>query len=844
MNQTKKGFLLDAAGYFRNQGVDVMAFDDFYPSGHQAGVSIIMHGNRIATCGDIRLEPTPGQWQPIPKQGERTLDREANTITTTLQYPDLAGHLRGFNPMIYPDLELTYKVTVRGEEDQVTVTVDLDKPVPETYLGKLCFNLELFPGTLFDQPWIMDGKQGIFPRQPNGPTLTRESNYVNSLPKVDPAMTADGEHLSRNGGKDGYSPIVADDIVAVPYAAGKRFTLCPDNPLHRLTIESLGTDLKLYDGRMNHNNGWFVLSCEIPAGVAEGAVRWVIRPNVEKAWTYPTVVQVSQVGYHPDQPKTAFLEIDRGVETNEKAILHRLTETGWVEVGELPASDWGNFLRYRYVKCDFTHVTEEGMYQITCGESKSAIFRIAADVYDRGVWQPVLEYFLPVQMCHMRVNEKYRVWHGLCHNDDARMAPVNYNHIDGYVQGDSTLTKYKPGDSVPGLNVGGWHDAGDYDLRVESQSGEFYILSNAYECFGVNYDVTSVDQAAKVTEIHQPDGKNDLQQQIEHGVLSVVAGYRALGRLYRGIICNDLRQYVLLGDGAAMTDGIPGNEDDRWVFTENNPHRELSTAAHLAAASRALKGFNDELAAEALDIAQELYAITDTEKVEGFGGGRIPADKVKAFVESAKVHAACELFLTTGEETYRKFLLSKKEDILQSFTFNGWIVARVVHKLGDADFAASVESACHKLREEYEKLSAETPYGIPYRPHIWGAGWDIQRLGYQYYFLHRAFPEIFGPELMYNALNFVLGCHPGSNTASFASGVGANSATVAYGINRADWSYIPGGVVSGTALIRPDFPELLEFPYLWQQTEYVMGGGSSHYMFLVLATLQELGRKA
>jgi hypothetical protein len=47
-------------------------------------------------------------------------------------------------------------------------------------------------------------------------------------------------------------------------------------------------------------------------------------------------------------------------------------------------------------------------------------------------------------------------------------------------------------------------------------------------------------------------------------------------------------------------------------------------------------------------------------------------------------------------------------------------------------------------------------------------------------------------------------------------------------------------VVSGTALIRPDFPELLEFPFLWQQTEYVLGGGSSHYMFLVLAARQLL----
>ena len=50
--------------------------------------------------------------------------------------------------------------------------------------------------------------------------------------------------------------------------------------------------------------------------------------------------------------------------------------------------------------------------------------------------------------------------------------------------------------------------------------------------------------------------------------------------------------------------------------------------------------------------------------------------------------------------------------------------------------------------------------------------------------------------------------------ASFASGVGARSATVGYGLNRADCSYIPVGVVSGTALIRLDFPELLELPYL------------------------------
>ena len=77
---------------------------------------------------------------------------------------------------------------------------------------------------------------------------------------------------------------------------------------------------------------------------------------------------------------------------------------------------------------------------------------------------------------------------------------------------------------------------------------------------------------------------------------------------------------------------------------------------------------------------------------------------------------------------------------------------------------------------------------------------------------------------------------------AFVSGVGANSLTTAYGFNRADWSYIPGGSASGTALIRPDFPELKHWPFFWQQTEYVMGGGETNFMFLALAADRLYGK--
>ncbi len=815
-------FKLGDSGYFQNHGVNVMAYDDIYPEGHQGGVSLIMHGNRVATNGDIRLEPTPGQWQPVPKQNSRDANIDSNTIVTHLSFPDSSRHMTGFNPMIYPDFVLNYIVQVRGEGDAIIITVDLDRPVPEKLIGKVGFNLELFPGTLFGKPWIMDDQTGIFPPQPNGPTRYEPTNH-NHQGNFNPAGKASIEQLAGSG----FSPIIADDIVSEPYTVGKRFTVRPDDPYSKFTIESKDTDLKLYDGRMNHNNGWFVVRSEVPAGKTKGAIEWVLTPNIVDDWLYKPVIQTSQVGYHPNQSKKAIIELDNRDTKREQAVLFQITDEGEKVVTEGKGVEWGQFLRYNYLIFDFSEVKEDGLYQVRYGDSESSIFRISNNVYDRGVWQPVLEYFLPVQMCHMRVNEKYRVWHDLCHNDDARMAPVNFNHIDGYAQGESTLTKFNPGDVVPGLNIGGWHDAGDFDLRVESQAGETYILALTYEAFGLDYDVTSIDQHVRVTEIHQPDGKPDLLQQIENGALTVIGGYRALGRLYRGIICNDLRQYVMLGDASAMTDNVMGNKDDRWVFTENNPNRELTTAAQMAAAARVLKGFNDTLSVQALEVARELYEITE----------------VTNRSRAAKIHAAVELFLTTNENQYKDYLLQETDYIIQNIGQVGWFLGRAEKRINNSEFSNKVRDALLVFRDRLDQQAAETPYGVPYRPNIWGAGWDIQRFGYNLYFLHTAYPDIFSPKYLFNALNFILGCHPGSNTASFASGVGAVSATVGYGLNRADWSYIPGGVISGTALIRPDFPELLEFPFLWQQVEYVMGGGSSHYMFLVLAAQQLLTNK-
>jgi endoglucanase len=623
---------------------------------------------------------------------------------------------------------------------------------------------------------------------------------------------------------------------AFPMAVGKKFTIAPDVPEQTMVITSLKSDIQLLDGRFYHNNGWFVVRSEIPAGAVKNAIEWIVEPKVVPNFKQKPVVHVSQIGYHPSQKKIASVELDNS-ETNIKNIaLVRLSENGGQETVKTGQPvKWGKYLRFNYCQFDFSDVKKPGMYQLKYDGYTTEPFKIDDDVYERGVWQPTLEYFLPVQMCHMRINEGYRVWHDLCHMDDALMAPIDTNHFDGYLQGPSTLTRFKPYEQVPGLNVGGWHDAGDYDLRVESQSETVWVLAMAYEEFGVRWDQTTVDQVNRIVEIHLPDGKPDILQQIEHGVLTILGGYENLGRLYRGIIENNIRQYVMLGDARSQTDGLKyspalgknektgtesGVMDDRWVFTEENPGRELTTAQGLAAAARVLKGYNDDLAVRCLKVATELY-----DKNKGTSGR----------AASGKINTACELFLTTNDNKYLDDIYGLKDQIARGLSQSGAFIARIWDRCRNEEFRSAVMPGFKQLAERLDGQVKQNPFGVPYSINIWGDGWNIQSLAVKQYFLHKYLPETFSSDLMFNALNFVLGNHPGENTSSFASGVGSRSVTVAYGVNRADWSYIPGGVVSGTGIIRPDFPELKVWPYFWQQTEYVMGGGATNFMFLVLA---------
>ena len=94
----------------------------------------------------------------------------------------------------------------------------------------------------------------------------------------------------------------------------------------------------------------------------------------------------------------------------------------------------------------------------------------------------------------------------------------------------------------------------------------------------------------------------------------------------------------------------------------------------------------------------------------------------------------------------------------------------------------------------------------------------------------------------YKYLNFIYGTHPAHNL-SFVSSVGTHSKEVAYGNNRADFTFLPGGVVPGVLILKSDHPENHEdWPFFWGENEYVVNEAAS-YIFLVNAAEEVLAEK-
>ena len=808
------------SGYFEKPGVNVFVFSSqyngmFYDE-KTAGVELIHHGVRTATGGAIRLQNTPEQWDLIPVLVSRKIDKANNTIEATL---------------LYKEFDFTSRLVVTAKDKGVEISVYLDKPVPEKLAGRAGFNMEFLPAAYFTKSYLMDGAPGNFPLYPSGNTQIKPISQ--KIPQFAGHTTFD----DRGRG---------EFIVPEPLATGKTIVMAPEDPERMVKITAEDANLMLFDGRNLGQNGWFIVRSLLPANKTGKVLSWYLEPNAIANWKRKPVIQFSQVGYHPNQEKTAVIELDKRDMPLKTASLFQVTADGkMVEKLKGNVTNWGRYLRYNYAKFDFSSVKEPGLYLIQYGDQKTNTFSISDSVY-QNIWHPTLDVWFPVQMDHMEVNEAYRVWHGAPFLDDALQAPANWQHFDGYSMGASTQTKYKPYERIPGLATGGWFDAGDFDIQTGSHCNAVLSLVDTWEKFKPIRDETFVDYPTRYVDIHRPDGKPDMLQQIEHGTLNMVAQVKNIGHPVRGIVVPNLHQYHHLGDAINETDNLlydstlkryevegnrSGTLDDRWAFTERTTFLDYYTAAALAAASRALKGFDDTLSQQSLFYAKQLWTEDDSiSKMDTSGFS-------KRFGASLKMSAALQLYITTKEEQYATvFKNAVWQSLDRSLSF-GMMPALQALPYMDDEYKKKLRDYVVKYKAVCDDYSKQNPYGVPIATGGWGGSGGVVNFATANYYANKFYPDIISPEYVYKGLNYIFGCHPYSNI-SFVSSVGTVSKKITYGNNRANFSFIAGGIVPGILVLKPDFPENKEdWPFLWGENEVTVGG-CADYILLANAAEQ------
>jgi len=837
--------------YLDTQGFSVFLYDSTYHpvfvDQKNTAMEMILHGQRIATNGDVRLMPTPEQWDLVATLKGKQADKANGRLTANLAFPTF---------------DLSYTLEVAAEPGGVKVSINLDKPLPEKLAGRAGFNLEFLPSIYMGKAYLVDGSNaGIFPLTPNDP-------MIKVMPLADEPKKA--YYLEDWDKAKGYTQ-------PLPFAEGKSITLGIDDALARVNVKSDTTDLMLFDGRDRAQNGWYVLRSLIPSGKTTGAIVWHIRPDVIPNWTRPPMIAHSQVGYAPEFSKVAVIELDPKYTGPKTAKVLRLMEDGsYKQAFEGPITPSAPWLRYVYSKFDFTPVKDPGLYVIEYAGQRTASFPISKAAY-ANIWQDSLDHHIAEQMDHVSVREGYRVWHGASHLDDGRMAPVVGQQFDGWNQATATDGKFKGGDHIPGMNVGGWYDAGDFDLEEPAQLNVIQSLALAYRAFDLKYDELTVDETAREVEMHRPDGVPDTVEQVKHGALLILAQFHNIGHAIRGTHEPDLRQYTHLGDGASKTDGLiydpklgpnevkdgsSGKPDDRWIFTSTNSSTEWNAIASLAAAADVLKGWDDALAKDCLETAINAWndeKAHPTQNSAGFGfGGGAPGTRPAGVLGASQGAvagapggqdtpapppgfgrggfgvgqdwaAALEMTIAThGAEPYKSRVKELFPQIItpQQMGLRGWTAVRALPYL-DASAKDQMREAVKTYMAGVDKQLDATPFGVPPSLGTWGGSGAVVDMAIRMYFLHKTFPDIVSPEYTLRAVNYILGTHPVSST-SYVAGVGTVSKMKTYSNNRADNAYIPGAVIPGYIIIKPDFPELIDdFGFLWFEDEAVVAGSAS-----------------
>ncbi|MEU3175375.1 MULTISPECIES: glycoside hydrolase family 9 protein [unclassified Streptomyces] len=445
-----------------------------------------------------------------------------------------------------------------------------------------------------------------------------------------------------------------------------------------------------------------------------------VEPDPYEPDTGPRV-RVNQVGYLPAGPKNATL-----VTGATGRLPWQLKDAGGRVVRQgmtLPRGVDGSSGQNVH-SVDFgAHRVRGTGYTLTVDGETSRPFDIGAGAYERLRLDSAKYYY--TQRSGIEIRDDLRPGY-------ARPA----GHLDAAPnQGDGAVP-CQPGVCDYSLDVtGGWYDAGDHGKYVVNGGISTWEVLSTYER-ARHARTGRADKLGDGTlDIPEsgngvPDILDEARWELEFLLkMQVPEGEPLAGMAHHKIHDEQWTGLPLL----------PGDDPQKRELHPPSTAATLNLAATAAQAARLYRPHDREFAAEALAAARtawtaalahpEEYASPD----DGIGGGAYPDDEVS----DEFYWAAAELYLTTGEEQFKEYVLNSPvhtADIFGPLGFD-WSrtaaagrldLATVPNKLPGRD---RVRGSVIKGADRYLATLKAHPYGMPYAPagnvYDWGSSHQV-----------------------------------------------------------------------------------------------------------------------
>ena len=406
--------------------------------------------------------------------------------------------------------------------------------------------------------------------------------------------------------------------------------------------------------------------------------------------------------------------------------------------------------------------------------NESHQFRIDENIYSDTLVRDSISYFYQ-NRSGVPIKAEY-----IENGDKSTLAHEEAGHIKdvAYVQPkwQKSYASQFDGDKSYTIDVtGGWYDAGDHGKYVVNGGISVWTLQNAYEISKKNgNDAIWDDNGAVLVPENSNGAPNILDEarvELDFMMAMMVDSADPYWGQYEGMVYHKMHDHKWTGLAihAWLYEGFDGSKNNDPCERIVKPPTYAATynlAATAAQAARLWEGIDDAYAKKCLDAAKKAYdaanknfkPYTDAEKTnekslyapldQAIGGGAYG----DTYVEDDKYWAACELYATTGDETYYNDLKAYSNpndktgnDKAFSITTNlgggenngsfgsfnwgctsglGTLSLYLSDKVSDTD-RATIEGAIASAADSYIEQMGTQGMGIPYKSATFEDGVNI-----------------------------------------------------------------------------------------------------------------------